>query len=99
MSLTTVADGAVPQQNWLDRIGAGHVILAVALVLYPLVASDFFLTQIAGYSMIFGVLALSLMLLAGYGGMLSLAQITVAGFAAYAVAILGSNTSNVLGFG
>jgi branched-chain amino acid transport system permease protein len=49
--------------------------------------------------MIFGVLSLSLMLLAGYGGMLSLAQITVAGIAAYAVAILGSNNSNVLGLG
>ncbi|WP_217577484.1 branched-chain amino acid ABC transporter permease [Mesorhizobium sp. GbtcB19] len=99
MSLTAATDGAMPQQNWLDKLGAAHILLAVALLLYPLVASDFFLTQIAGYSMIFGVLALSLMLLAGYGGMLSLAQITVAGIAAYAVAILGNNTSNVLGFG
>jgi branched-chain amino acid transport system permease protein len=99
MSLATAAEGAAPQQNWLDKIGAGHVILGTALLLYPLVASDFFLTQIAGYSMIFGVLSLSLMLLAGYGGMLSLAQITVAGIAAYAVAILGSNNSSVLGFG
>ncbi|TJX27692.1 MAG: branched-chain amino acid ABC transporter permease, partial [Mesorhizobium sp.] len=40
-----------------------------------------------------------LMLLAGYGGMVSLAQITVAGISAYAIAILGNNNSNILGFG
>ena len=33
------------------------------------------------------MIALSLMLLAGYGGMVSLAQITVAGAAGYVVAI------------
>ena len=41
------------------------------------------------------MIALSLMLLAGYGGMVSLAQITVAGIAGYAVAILGTNNSGV----
>jgi branched-chain amino acid transport system permease protein len=45
------------------------------------------------------MLALSLMVLAGYGGMVSLAQITVAGIAAYAVAIFGENNSNLMGFG
>jgi branched-chain amino acid transport system permease protein len=38
-----------------------------------------------------GTIALSLMFLAGYGGMVSLAQMTVAGFAGYVVAILGVN--------
>ena len=99
MSLAIATTGATPQQNWLEKLGAGHIILAVALVLYPLVASDFFLTQIGGYSLIFGMLGLSLMLLAGYGGMVSLAQITVAGISAYAIAILGNNNSNILGFG
>jgi branched-chain amino acid transport system permease protein len=99
MSLTLATDATAPQQTWLERLGPGHIILAVALVLYPLVASDFFLTQIGGYSLIFGMLALSLMMLAGYGGMVSLAQITVAGIAAYAIAILGNNNSNVLGLG
>ena len=37
------------------------------------------------------MIALSLMVLAGYGGMVSLAQITVAGIAAYVVAIFGDN--------
>ena len=37
------------------------------------------------------MIALSLMLLAGYGGMVSLAQMTIAGVAAYTVAIFGHN--------
>jgi len=69
------------------------------LLLYPLVASEFFLTQIGAYSLIWGLLALSMMLLAGYGGMVSLAQITSAGIAAYTVAIFGSNNIHIYGFG
>jgi branched-chain amino acid transport system permease protein len=88
-----------PEPTWAEKTGAGHIVLALALLLYPLVASDFFLTQIGGYSLIFGMLGLSLMMLAGYGGMVSLAQITVAGIAAYGVAIFGSNNTGVLGFG
>jgi branched-chain amino acid transport system permease protein len=78
---------------------AAHAVLAAALVLYPAVASDFFLTQIGGYSLILGMIALSLMLLAGYGGMVSLAQLSVAGMAGYVVAIFGLNNSAVHGFG
>jgi branched-chain amino acid transport system permease protein len=72
--------------------------LGLALLLFPAVASDFFLTQIGAYSLIYGMIALSLMLLAGYGGMVSLAQITVAGFAGYAVAIFGVNATGIMGF-
>src|SRR3546814_1482466 len=39
------------------------------------------------------------MMLAGYGGMVSLAQLTVAGFAGYLVAILGDNSVGVMGLG
>ncbi len=85
--------------DWIDRIGTGHIVLALALLTYPFYASDFFLTTIGGYSMILGMIALSLMLLAGYGGMVSLAQITVAGAAGYVVAIFGANSSQVHGFG
>ncbi len=74
-------------------------VLAAALLLYPLVASEFFLTQIGAYSLIWGLLALSMMLLAGYGGMVSLAQITSAGIAAYTVAIFGTNNIHLYGFG
>jgi branched-chain amino acid transport system permease protein len=81
------------------RFGPAHIVLAVALLLYPLVASEFFVAQIGAYSLIWGLLALSMMLLAGYGGMVSLAQITTAGVAAYTVAIFGTNNMNIHGFG
>nr|WP_255561609.1 branched-chain amino acid ABC transporter permease [Pseudohoeflea sp. DP4N28-3] len=89
----------MPARSWLERIGTGHILLAVFLLIYPLMASDFFLTQIGGYSLVLGMIALSLMLLAGYGGMVSLAQITVAGAAGYTVAIFGENNSGIYGFG
>ena len=57
----------------------------------PAIASSFVLTQIFGWSYMLGTIALSLMFLAGYGGMVSLAQMTIAGFAGYVVAILGVN--------
>ena len=80
------------------EFGIAHIGLAVALLLYPLVASEFFLTQIGAYSLIWGLLALSMMLLAGYGGMVSLAQITSAGVAAYTIAIFGTNNIHIYGF-
>jgi branched-chain amino acid transport system permease protein len=83
----------------LQRHAPAYIALALALLFFPAVASDFFLTQIGGYSMIFGMMALSLMVLAGYGGMVSLAQITVAGVAGYSVAIFGINATGILGFG
>jgi branched-chain amino acid transport system permease protein len=81
------------------RFGPPQIVLVVALLLYPLVASEFFVAQIGAYSLIWGILALSMMLLAGYGGMVSLAQITVAGVAAYTIAIFGTNNMNIYGFG
>ncbi|MCY4153426.1 MAG: branched-chain amino acid ABC transporter permease [Aestuariivita sp.] len=72
---------------------------AALLVLYPFPANDFFTVQIGAYSLILGTIALSLMILAGYGGMVSLSQLTAAGLAAYMVPILGTNTQGVLGFG
>ena len=59
------------------------------LLLLPVVASNFVLFQIFGWTFILGMIALSLMFLAGYGGMVSLVQMTVAGCAGYMVAILG----------
>jgi branched-chain amino acid transport system permease protein len=81
------------------NFGPAQLVLVAALVVYPLLASDFFVAQIGAYSLIWGLLALSMMLLAGYGGMVSLAQITTAGVAAYTVAIFGSNNMHIYGFG
>jgi branched-chain amino acid transport system permease protein len=87
------------QPIWLDRIGIANILLAIALLIYPSFASGFFLTQIGAFSLIYGMLALSLMMLAGYGGMISLAQVTIGGIACYMVAIFGTNNTGVLGFG
>jgi branched-chain amino acid transport system permease protein len=92
-------DTARPGRTILERIGVGNLVLGVLLLLYPAVASDFFITQIGAYALIWGMIALSLMLLAGYGGMVSLAQISVAGIAGYVVAIFGLNHTGVHGFG
>ena len=54
---------------------------AVILVLLHharLVANDFLLFQVMGWTFILGIIALSLMFLAGYGGMVSLMQMSVA---------------------
>jgi len=75
------------------------VVIAVFLLAYPTFASDFFTFQIGGYSLILGTIALSLMMLAGYGGMVSLAQLTAAGLAGYLMAILGENSVGVMGLG
>ena len=53
------------------------------------VANDFLLIQIVGWTLILGMIALSPDVLAGYGGMVSLAQMTVAGVAGYMIAVLG----------
>jgi len=73
-------------------------VLGVALVLFPLVASPFVVFQLGAQALILGLIALSLMVLAGYGGMVSLAQLTVAGLAGYFVAIFGANGTGILGF-
>ncbi len=76
-----------------------HVFGAIALLAFPLFASPFFTFQIGGYALVLGTIALSVMVLGGYGGMVSLAQMTVAGIAGYTVAILGHNGSDVMGLG
>lgn len=74
------------------------VAVAAGLLIYPLVATPFFTFQVGGYSLILGTIALSLTVLAGYGGMVSLAQMSVAGVAGYMVAVLGENSAS-LGLG
>ena len=84
-----------PQARALPIDLPSLAILAV-LILLPAFASRFLLTEVFGLTFAFGIIALSLQFLAGYGGMVNLAQITVAGVAGYMVAVLGPNT---MGFG
>jgi branched-chain amino acid transport system permease protein len=77
--------------RWAAR-NAAILILGLLLVILPAVASDFVLVQVVGWSMILGVIALSLMFLAGYGGMVSLAQMTVAGVSGYMITVFGASS-------
>lgn len=92
-----------PSDIWFERlgrrIGAGHALLLLALIIYPLVVPSFFAFQIGGQILILGMIGLSLMVLAGLGGMVSLAQLAVAGVAGYMVAIFGANSVGVMGLG
>jgi len=99
MSIMDVSAGPNAFERGFQNIGAGQILLAIALILYPFMVSPFFAFQIGGQILILGMIALSLMVLAGYGGMVSLAQLTIAGIASYAVAIFGTNSVNLMGFG
>lgn len=74
-----------------SRFSAGYFLLVVVLLIMPALVSDFALYQVFGWSFILGMIALSLMFLGGYGGMVSLVQMSVAGMAGYMVAILGTS--------
>ncbi len=91
-----VAAGTAEPGSSADAV---YVVGAIVLLAFPLFASPFFTFQIGAYSLVLGTIALSVMVLGGYGGMVSLAQMTVAGIAGYTIAILGHNGSNVMGLG
>jgi branched-chain amino acid transport system permease protein len=73
----------------LRTIGVRHVAVLLAVVVYPWVATPFFVYQIGGQALVLGLIALSLTFLGGSGGMVSLAQMSIAGLAGYMVAIFG----------
>jgi len=77
--------------RWAAR-NAAILILGVFLVILPAIAGDFILVQVFGWAMILGIIALSLMFLAGYGGMVSLAQMTVAGVSGYMITVFGASS-------
>ncbi len=82
--------------RWLARrIRVRHVLVLAAALAYPWVATPFFTFQVGAQSLALGLIALSLTFLAGGGGMVSLAQMTVAGIAGYAYAILASSASDI----
>ena len=84
---------------WFERIPAALWATGAVLLFMPAIAGDFVLFQIFGWTFILGIIALSLMFLAGYGGMVSLIQMTVAGLAAYMVAILGPSGTEQVSLG
>ena len=91
------ADSDAPR--WLRflwrHLAARHVFVLAFVLAFPFVATSFFTFQIAAQSLALGLIALSLTFLGGYGGMVSLAQMTVAGIAGYVVSILGASATEV----
>ncbi|MBK9132922.1 MAG: branched-chain amino acid ABC transporter permease [Betaproteobacteria bacterium] len=85
--------------RWLKflwrHLEARHVFVLAFVLVYPFVATPFFTFQIAGQALALGLIALSLTFLGGYGGMVSLAQMTVAGIAGYVLSILGSSAATI----
>ncbi len=86
-----VAVGTTPLPRWMSQHGP-ILLLGLLLVLLPAISNPFIYDQIVGWTLILGMIALSLMFLAGYGGMVSLAQMTVAGVAGYMVAVFGASS-------
>ncbi len=72
-----------------------NALMLVLLVLYPFIADPFWIVQIGAQTLFLGLVALSLMVLGGLGGMVSLAQLTIAGIAGYMWAIFGESTAPI----
>ena len=91
-----VASSAAPPQaqtasRFRNPVGFRHVMVLAALLVFPWVGTPFLTFQVGAQSLALGLIALSLTFLGGYGGMISLAQMTIAGIAGYTVAILGTS--------
>jgi len=83
----------------ISRIPGRVWVVGGLLLFMPAFASDFVLYQIFGWAFVLGMIALSLMFLAGYGGMVSLVQMTVAGCAGYMIAIFGESAVTKISLG
>lgn len=99
---STAGTTGLPSQRWRSAWRAvhwRHVVVLAFVLIYPFVATPFFTYQIGAQSLALGLIALSLTFLGGYGGMVSLAQMTVAGFAAYMLAIFGTSSNIAISLG
>lgn len=84
-------DRPAEERTWIETIPAPVWIVGFILLMMPAFANDFVLFQVMGWTFILGIIALSLMFLAGLGGMVSLLQMSVAAMAGYMVAIFGAS--------
>jgi branched-chain amino acid transport system permease protein len=97
MATTTPRTG--PEPLWIETIHPAIWALALVMLVMPAVANNFWLFQVFGWTFILGMIALSLTFLAGYGGMVSLLQMTVAALGGYMVAILGPSGVSQISLG
>ena len=96
-----IAGAATAGTAWWDlsRIPPVYLIVGAIALIMPAIASEFVLYQIFGWALILGMIGLSLMFVGGYGGMVSLAQMAVAGMAGYMTAILGTSAIDTISLG
>jgi len=94
-----LAEQAPASAGPTTRVPAGALAAALILLAMPALANDFVLFQVFGWTFILGMIALSLMFLAGYGGMVSLIQMSVAALAGYMVAIFGDSGTAEISMG
>lgn len=87
------------QPSWVERIPVQWWAGGLILLTMPAWANDFWLFQVMGWTFILGMIALSLMFLAGYGGMVSLIQMSVAAMGGYMVAIFGTSGVGAISMG
>jgi ABC-type branched-subunit amino acid transport system permease subunit len=90
MALVEQRKPATLQPLWIERVPPAWWAVILILLTMPAWANNFILFQVMGWTFILGIIALSLMFLAGYGGMVSLIQMSVAAMAGYMVAIFGT---------
>ena len=93
--MTALAGNPTPSLALRLGLKPRHLVMAALLVIYPLLATPFWTVQIGAQILFLGVIALSFMFLAGYGGMVSLSQMTVAGCAGYMIAVVGVNSAHL----
>ncbi len=91
MALVDQGKPAALQPLWIERVPPAWWAVILILLTMPAWANNFILFQVMGWTFILGIIALSLMFLAGYGGMVSLIQMSVAAMAGYMVAIFGTS--------
>jgi len=77
--------------RWIGDIPKSTWVVGLILMLVPTFTDGFVQYQVFGWAFVIGLIALSLMFLAGYGGMVSMVQMTVAAIAGYCVAIFGTS--------
>ena len=87
--MSLAEDRPVVRPAWAEKIPVAVWAVGLVLLTMPAYANDFVLFQVMGWTFILGTIALSLMFLAGYGGMVSLIQMSVAALAGYMIALFG----------
>lgn len=80
-------------QNKLVLTAVGLTIAATL----PMIADPFWLSQIITRALIMGIVAVSMSFLVTYLGVVSFAQVTLAGIAGYAIAYFGPNSAEGIG--